>query len=67
VAVQALTSLALLAVLRYTGVAYGTAATAAAATGVAVAVALLVVSQSKPLREGKAMLLAGLRGGAAGV
>lgn len=66
VAAQSLTSLALLAMLRYAGVAYGIAATAAAAAGVAVAVALLVVSQSKPLREGKAMLMAGLRG-AAGV
>jgi PST family polysaccharide transporter len=63
VAVQALTSLALLAVLRYAGVAYGIAATGAAAAGVAVAVALLVFSRSKPLREGKAMLMAGLRGG----
>jgi O-antigen/teichoic acid export membrane protein len=67
VAVQALTSLALLAMLRYAGVAYGIAATAAAATGAAAAVALLVVSKSKPLREGKAILMAGLRGGAAGV
>jgi O-antigen/teichoic acid export membrane protein len=67
VAVQALMSLAVLAALRYAGVAYGIAATAAATTGVAAAVALLVVAQSKPLREGKAMLMAGLRGGAAGI
>jgi hypothetical protein len=67
VAVQALTSLALLAVLRYAGLAYGIAATAAATTGVAAAVGMLVVSRSKPLREGKAILMAGLRGRAAGV
>jgi hypothetical protein len=66
VALQAASSLAVIGALRLAGLPYDAAAIVGVGTGAVVALALLLASQSNPLREGKAMLTAAMRGGAVG-